>query len=205
MTASSTAALTNAAWASGTEGSLAFTGTQRVPAHVLRPSRLPDNVVKLAGKVEESIVDGPGLRYVLFTQGCPHHCPGCHNPATHDFAGGVQVSLADIWQDIRKNTITRGVTFSGGEPFSQSEALTPLAVALKQAGYHLMAYTGHLMEELLETPRHAAFLACLDLVVDGPFIREQRSLELKFRGSANQRFIDVPLSLLHGYPVTKTI
>ena len=131
--------------------------------------------VRIAGKVEESIVDGPGLRYVLFTQGCPHHCPGCHNPATH--------------------AVSRGVTFSGGEPFLQSETLAPLAAELKRQGYHLMAYTGYLMEELLARPRHATFLASLDVVVDGPFVLERRSLDLKFRGSSNQRFIDVPASL----------
>ena len=110
--------------------------------------------VRIAGKVEESIVDGPGLRYVLFTQGCPHHCPGCHNPATHAVSGGVEVSLDDILRDIRTNSITRGVTFSGGEPFLQSETLAPLAAELKRQGYHLMAYTGYLMEELLARPRH---------------------------------------------------
>ena len=151
--------------------------------------------VRIARKVEESIVDGPGLRYVLFTQGCPHHCPGCHNPATHAVSGGVEVSLDDILRDIRKNSITRGVTFSGGEPFLQSETLAPLAAELKRQGYHLMAYTGYLMEELLARPRHATFLASLDVVVDGPFVLERRSLDLKFRGSSNQRFIDVPASL----------
>lgn len=151
--------------------------------------------IRVAGKVEESIVDGPGLRYVLFTQGCPHHCPGCHNPGTHDVSGGVDVSLDEILRDIRKNPITRGVTFSGGEPFLQSETLAPLAAELKRQGYHLMAYTGYLIEELLARPRHAAFLASLDVVVDGPFVLAQRSLDLPFRGSSNQRFIDVPASL----------
>lgn len=164
-----------------------------VPAALAAP--FAGTCVRIAGKVEESIVDGPGLRYVLFTQGCPHHCPGCHNPGTHDVSGGVDVSLDEILRDIRKNPITRGVTFSGGEPFLQSAALAPLAAELKRLGYHLMAYTGYLMEALLTRPRHAAFLASLDVVVDGPFVLAQRSLDLPFRGSSNQRFIDVPASL----------
>ncbi len=172
-----------AAWASGTDAG----------AGVFPAPRGSD--IRVAGKIEESIVDGPGLRYVLFTQGCPHHCPGCHNPETHDPSGGCLVPAADIVRDIGKNPITRGVTFSGGEPFLQSEALAPLAAELKGQGYHLMAYTGYLIEELLARPRHGAFLACLDVVVDGPFVLEKRSLELRFRGSSNQRFIDVPASL----------
>lgn len=151
--------------------------------------------VRIAGKVEESIVDGPGLRYVLFLQGCPHNCPGCHNPTTHDFSGGIFVSLGEILHDIRKNSITTGVTFSGGEPFVQSEVLTPLARELKRLGYNLIAYSGYLIEDLLKNPRHRPFLSCLDLVVDGPFLLEKRSLDLKFRGSSNQRFIDVQSTL----------
>lgn len=201
MIASSTAA-----WANGTENGFAGMAGVIVSPPALSSRRDPlfsaafapfagKGRVRVAGKVEESIVDGPGLRYVLFTQGCPHHCPGCHNPGTHDASGGVEVSLDEILRDIRKNPITRGVTFSGGEPFLHSETLAPLAAELKRQGYHLMAYTGYLMEELLARPRHAAFLASLDVVVDGPFVLAQRSLDLPFRGSSNQRFIDVPASL----------
>lgn len=154
--------------------------------------------LRVAGRQAESIVDGPGLRYVLFTQGCPHHCPGCHNPDTHDFAGGTMLTLEAILEDIRKNPLTRGVTFSGGEPFCQSEALTPLATALKSLGYHLMAYSGYWMETLLRQPESRSFLALLDIVVDGPFVLAERSLELKFRGSRNQRIIDVPATLCSG-------
>lgn len=172
-----------AGWASGADA-----GTGIFPA----PG---GSDIRVAGKIEESIVDGPGLRYVLFTQGCPHRCPGCHNPETHDPFGGQPVAVSEIVRDIRRNPITRGVTFSGGEPFLQSGALAPLANELKRQGYHLMAYTGYLIEELLARPGHRAFLACLDVVVDGPFVLEKRSLELRFRGSSNQRFIDVPASL----------
>lgn len=154
--------------------------------------------LRVAGRLAESIVDGPGLRYVLFTQGCPHQCPGCHNPDTHDFSGGALLSQEAILEDIQKNPLTRGVTFSGGEPFCQSEALTPLAAALKSLGYHLMAYSGYWMETLLRQPASQPFLALLDIVVDGPFIWAERSMELQFRGSRNQRIIDVPATLCSG-------
>ena len=99
--------------------------------------------IRISGIVEESIVDGPGLRYVLFTQGCPHHCKGCHNPTTHPFDGGRMVSPDWVFADVRKNPIVRGVTFSGGEPFVQSGKLAPLAERLRAAGYNLTSYTGY--------------------------------------------------------------
>lgn len=152
-------------------------------------------LVRVAGKEEESIVDGPGLRYVLFVQGCPINCPGCQNPSTHDATAGESLSLGEIMQDIHKNPLIHGVTFSGGEPFCQSEVLAPLAMELKRQGYHLMSYTGYLMEDLLRRVNCLAFLRTLDILVDGPFVLSKRSLELKFRGSSNQRVIDVPASL----------
>lgn len=159
--------------------------------------------VRLAGVVAESIVDGPGIRYVIFTQGCPHGCPGCHNPQTHAFAGGTDTPLQDILDAVDKNPFVRGVTLSGGEPFCQAAALLPLAVALKARGKHLMAYTGYTFEELLALPDPAVrgLLAELDLLVDGRFVEAEKSLELKFRGSANQRILDVPASLAANAPV----
>lgn len=160
----------------------------------------PLPALRVAGKAPESIVDGPGLRYCLFVQGCPHTCPGCHNPETHDFAGGRLVPGDKILADIRKNPLVRGVTFSGGEPFCQSRELAPLAVALKAEGRHLMAYTGYWWEDL-QAPEHRPLLDCLDLLVDGPFVEAQRSLGLRFRGSTNQRILDVPASLREGRPM----
>lgn len=158
--------------------------------------------LRVAGTVGESIVDGPGIRYVIFTQGCPHHCPGCHNPETHDFAGGKAVEWETLLADIRKNPLISGVTFSGGEPFSQAGALLPLAQALKAEGHHLMAYTGYTFEELLRgSGEQRALLATLDLLVDGRFELAQKSLELRFRGSANQRILDVQKSLAAGMPL----
>ena len=141
--------------------------------------------IRISGIVEESIVDGPGLRYVLFTQGCPHHCKGCHNPTTHPFDGGRMVSPDWVFADVRKNPIVRGVTFSGGEPFVQSGKLAPLAERLRAAGYNLTSYTGYLYEELLADSRHMPLLRQLDILVDGPFILEEKSLIIRFRGATN--------------------
>lgn len=158
--------------------------------------------LRIAGTVGESIVDGPGIRYVIFTQGCPHHCPGCHNPETHDFEGGQAVETGTLLADIRKNPLVSGVTFSGGEPFAQAGALLPLAQALRADGKHLMAYTGYTFEELLQGGEEVrALLAQLDLLVDGRFVLAQKSLELRFRGSANQRILDVQRSLAEGTPL----
>lgn len=154
--------------------------------------------LRVAGKAPESVVDGPGLRYCLFLQGCPHGCPGCHNPETHAFSGGTQVAGERILTDIQGNPLLRGVTFSGGEPFCQSRRLAPLAIALKGHGYHLMAYTGYTWEALMADPIHRPLLECLDLLVDGPFVQAQHTLMLPFRGSENQRIVDVAASLRVG-------
>ena len=184
-----------AAWTPGAEPE-----RPALPDQIL-PSTSAHGVVRVAGRIAESIVDGPGLRYVLFTQGCPHRCPGCHNPDTHDFGGGTPVVLRDILADIRRNPLLRGVTFSGGEPFCQSEALIPLAAALKSLGYHLMAYTGYVWEDLARDSAAARLLPFLDMLVDGPFVAARRSLELRFRGSSNQRILDVPAGLRAGRPM----
>ena len=162
-------------------------------------------LIKLAGLVPESYVDGPGIRFTIFTQGCPHHCKGCHNPETHDFNGGRTADTNRILKKIRENPLIKGVTFSGGEPFCQAEPLADLGGRLKEMGYHIMSYSGYTFEELLEKSKEdkavAELLSCLDILVDGRFILEERSLELRFRGSKNQRLIDVPLSLKSGKAV----
>lgn len=158
------------------------------------------NTLRIAGTVGESIVDGPGIRYVIFTQGCPHGCPGCHNPETHDFAGGHEIDTETLLAEIRRNGLVSGVTFSGGEPFEQAEALLPLARQLKADGRHLMAYSGYTYEQLIADSRAGVrgLLEQLDLLVDGRYEAEHRSLELRFRGSTNQRALDVPASLAEG-------
>lgn len=159
--------------------------------------------MRIAGTVQESIVDGPGLRFVIFAQGCPHRCPGCHNPQTHDFEGGREVSTQEIIRAMLANPLTDGVTFTGGEPFCQSGACAEVARAAKEHGLNVWAYSGWTFEELyaMEDPDVRRFLELVDVLVDGPFIQEQRSLNIKWRGSRNQRLIDVPRSLKAGAAV----
>ena len=156
-------------------------------------------LLRIAGVVEESIVDGPGLRFVLFVQGCPIHCPGCQNPQTWDFAGGSEISCRKVLDKILQNPMVHGVTFSGGEPFEQAQALLPLALALKERGYHLMAFSGHELETLLTRPECRPLLETLDLLVDGPFLESEKSLELRFRGSRNQRVINMAATRAAGW------
>ena len=160
-------------------------------------------MLMLAGIVENSIVDGPGIRFTVFCQGCPHHCPGCQNPETWPFEGGFEVTPEDVVEHVKRNPLTRGVTFSGGEPFAQAAAHAELARQLKAAGYEVASYTGYTFEQLLEEqdPAKLDLLQQLDILVDGPFRQEELSLELRFRGSANQRILNVPQSLAQGKAV----
>lgn len=162
--------------------------------------------INIAGTVCESVVDGPGLRYVIFVQGCPHHCAGCHNPQTHAFNGGRTLDIDDLYSECVEDPLQSGVTFSGGEPFCQAEALYTLGVKFKERGMHLMCYSGWTFEELLEKSKTEEYvgklLSILDVLVDGRFILEERSLSLSFRGSKNQRLIDVPKSLSEQTAIT---
>ncbi|SUX05254.1 anaerobic ribonucleoside-triphosphate reductase activating protein [Campylobacter lari] len=154
--------------------------------------------LRLAGVVKESIVDGYGLRYVIFTQGCPHHCRGCHNPQTHDFNKGYLQDLASLYDEICKNPLLQGVTFSGGEPFMQAKNLSILAKHIKALGLDLTIYTGFTYEKLLQDQAMKELLILADVLIDGKFILEQKDLSLKFKGSKNQRIIDVVNSLEQG-------
>lgn len=161
-------------------------------------------MLNLFGMVNDSIVDGPGLRFAVFVQGCPHHCPGCHNPDSHAFGKGTPTECEEILTRIRSNPLLDGVTFSGGEPFCQAQELARLGREVKQLGLHLISYTGYTFEYLLEHREENGYgelLDVLDWLIDGPFIEEQRSLELRFRGSRNQRILDVPKSLAEGRAV----
>lgn len=152
--------------------------------------------IRIAGMVNDSIVDGAGLRFTVFTQGCPHHCAGCHNPQTHDFSGGKDIDTEEIIQTFRKNPLLDGITLSGGEPFCQSEACLQLAEAAHAAGLNVWAYSGYTFEELLAGKAEwKRLLEEVDVLVDGPFLLEKRTLECRFRGSSNQRLIDVQASL----------
>lgn len=163
--------------------------------------------IRLAGVIRESIVDGPGIRLTVFTQGCPHNCPGCHNPQTHDFDGGYMSDTDNILKAIKENPLLQGVTFSGGEPFMQCRPLTELAKECHKLGLNIMVYTGYTFENLLagfkENPQWKELLENTDILVDGPFILQQRSLMLHFRGSKNQRILDVPRSLSEGKAVLR--
>lgn len=153
------------------------------------------NTIRLAGVVRESIVDGPGLRFVVFCQGCPHGCKGCHNKDTHDFNDGYDCDLSKIVEAVCSDPLLDGVTFSGGEPFCQPESFYNLAVALKEARpeLNLMSYTGYTYEELISMKNEAVdkLLSQIDILVDGRYVAELRDLTLLFRGSGNQRVIDM--------------
>ncbi len=153
--------------------------------------------LQIAGVVAESVVDGPGLRAVVFFQGCPHHCPGCHNPETWDPQGGEKLSLDEVWRRLRYNPLLSGVTFSGGEPLAQPEGALALAKKVRAAGGNVMIYTGYTWEEVqaFSLPAVKELLALTALLVDGPFQLAQKKPDLLFRGSANQRIIDVQRTL----------
>lgn len=159
--------------------------------------------MRIANTVSDSIVDGPGLRFTVFTQGCPHHCPGCHNPNTHDPAGGQEVKVAELAEKMTANPLTDGLTLSGGEPFDQAQACAALAELAKESGLNVWTYTGYTWEKLLEggDPGVLALLAHTDVLVDGPFVEGLKSYDALFRGSTNQRLIDVPKSLAAGQVV----
>lgn len=160
-------------------------------------------MLKLAGLVNDSIVDGPGLRVALFAQGCPHHCPGCHNPETWSFDGGTEILEERVLEIVKSNPLCGGVTFSGGEPFAQAEAFARLAKLLKEHGYEIASYSGYTFEALLDgTQEQRALLKNIDVLIDGPYLEAERSVELNFRGSKNQRVIDVPASLREGKAVS---
>lgn len=156
--------------------------------------------IRLAGLTQDSIVDGPGLRCVVFAQGCPHRCPGCHNPKTHDLLAGTVRSIDDIWAEVSGNPLTMGLTLSGGEPFVQPLPLAELAGRAAAAGMNVWAYTGYLFEELLSGDS-LALLRHVDVLVDGRFDLDRRTYGLPWRGSANQRLIDVRESLRAGRAV----
>lgn len=161
-------------------------------------------LINISGTVNDSIVDGPGLRFAIFVQGCPHGCKGCHNPQTHDFNAGTPTEPAALLDKIKANPLLDGVTFSGGEPFCQAQALAELGAEIRKLGLDIITYTGYTFEYLYEHREengYGALLSVTDVLIDGQFVETLRSLELRFRGSANQRIIDVRKSLAAGYAV----
>lgn len=158
--------------------------------------------IRLASLIHDSIVDGEGLRSVVFTQGCPHNCPGCHNPETQPFDKGLVLDINRVIDEVLSRDLKK-VTFSGGEPFVQPKACYEIAKVLKEHGYSLWSYTGFDFEVLmrLKDPYIKKFLSTLDILIDGRFILEKRNLTILFRGSTNQRILDVPASLEANSPI----
>jgi len=149
--------------------------------------------LRIHALVSDSVVDGPGLRLAVFTQGCFHNCPGCHNPMTHDPDGGRVCGIDEILTLLDENPLLCGITLTGGEPFLQPEGCLALAKAAKTRGKSVWAYSGYTLEELrgMGNPAVSELLDELDVLVDGRFVMEQRSLHLQYCGSANQRVIDM--------------
>lgn len=149
--------------------------------------------LKISGVEPESIVDGKGFRYVVFTQGCPHHCPGCHNPQTHDFEAGKWADIEDLYKEICENPLLKGVTFSGGEPFCQPQPLVELAKMIHTKKLDVTVFTGYTYEELVSRhdPDVDALLSQIDVLIDGRFLLAEKDLTLTFKGSRNQRIIDM--------------
>ena len=152
--------------------------------------------IRLYGTVNDSIVDGPGLRYVIFTQGCLHHCPGCHNPDSHAIDGGYIEDTEQCLLEIDQNPLLDGVTLSGGEPFLQATALIHFVQKVKKRHLHVMIYSGYTFEEILELgDEEKKLLSLCDTLVDGKFILSLKSMELLYKGSSNQRIIDIQATL----------
>ncbi len=162
-------------------------------------------MLELSGIVSDSIVDGPGIRTAIFSQGCPHHCPGCHNPETWEFGCGALIPAEAVVEIVRSNPLCRGVTFSGGEPFAQAAEFAELAAMLKEKGYEVASYSGYTFEELLNgTDDQKLLLGTIDVLIDGRFVLAKKSLEVPFRGSTNQRILDARRSLAEGKAVPTT-
>lgn len=161
-----------------------------------------ENEIRIAGIVEESIVDGPGIRFVIFTQGCPHGCKGCHNPQTHDFNSGKGVNIDEIVNKIKEDPLLKGVTLSGGEPFMQAGKLAKLIDKLSDTKLDIITYTGFKYEEIIKNAndenKFYKLLDRTDILIDGKFEEDKKDENLMYRGSSNQRAIDVELSRKSG-------
>ena len=152
--------------------------------------------IRLAAYLQpDSIVDGEGIRTVIWTQGCPHHCPGCHNASTWDFNEGALIDVKDVIEELKTIKNQDGITLSGGDPVCQSDACYEISKAAHEMGLNVWCYTGYTYEMMLTNPKMRRLLVQIDVLVDGKFIQEEKSYDIYFRGSRNQRIIDVPKSL----------
>jgi len=160
--------------------------------------------LKIAGTANDSIVDGPGIRFTIFTQGCSHRCEGCHNPQTHDFNGGYVADIDELLKKIISNPLLDGVTFSGGEPFCQAPALAELGRKIKKSGLNIITYTGYDFEYVYDNRDKSGWgelLDVTDFLIDGKFILAEKDWNIRFRGSSNQRYLDCKNSLIQGMAV----
>ncbi len=159
--------------------------------------------IRLAAYLQpDSIVDGEGIRTVIWTQGCPHNCLGCHNPETHDINGGALVDLEEVFEIIDGLEGQDGITFSGGDPFMQTKECSEIAKYARDKGLNIWAYTGFTFENLVSLSEKKKeimdFLKEIDVLIDGKFELSNKSYNCIFRGSSNQRIIDVKKSLKAG-------
>lgn len=165
----------------------------------------PVNTIRIAGIVSESVVDGPGIRCAIFTQGCPHHCFECHNPETWDFNAGNEMTIEKLLDTALREPWIAGVTLTGGEPFCQPEACQKIAKVFHQANKTVWIYTGYTWEQLqkmaLDNHAIASLLKEVDVIVDGLYCASLRRLDLLFRGSTNQRILDQKKSAELAAPV----
>ena len=161
--------------------------------------------LRIAGTVNDSIVDGPGIRFTIFVQGCSHNCKGCHNPQTHSFTDGTIVSTEDLLNKILYNPLLDGVTFSGGEPFLQAKPLYFLGKKLVDKGYNIIIYTGFTFEYLLNNADDSNYfkelLSVTDYLIDGKFEEDKKSYLLRYKGSSNQRILDIKQSFQKQFPI----
>lgn len=161
--------------------------------------------IRVAGIGRESLIDGPGIRLVLFAQGCLQGCRGCHNPGAQDLSGGREMTSKEIMEMIRSSPGIDGVTFSGGEPFLQAGPLSRLGKEIRELGLNIVIYSGYTFEELWEISRtdddYRRLLEVSDILIDGRYVQEERDLSIPFRGSRNQRILDAPASMRKGAPV----
>ena len=157
--------------------------------------------VRLSGRVPNTIADGPGLRYAVYAQGCNLFCQGCHNPGTHDIDGGEEISVDLIASEMAADPLLDGLTLTGGEPFLQAEPLTVLAQAARALGLNVWIYSGYTYEQIIQDDAKRVLLQQADVLVDGPFVLAQRSLGTDWRGSKNQRILDVKASMAAGEAV----
>lgn len=160
---------------------------------------MDEKYIRLAGIAENSLVNGPGLRKVFFSQGCTHHCRNCFNPTTWSFEGGEVLNVDDLMKKVEFETFLDGVTFSGGDPFQQPKPFAYFAKLLKKKHINLWIYTGYTWEQLEKlqkiNPDVKVMIENCDVIVDGPFVQDLADERIEFRGSSNQRIIDVPQTL----------